>query len=60
MSGQSWSYFYRREGAWSPPWGGAPGTLIIGVTEWPTQALTRPSPKLFPIPRVAQGGQRDL
>lgn len=22
--------------------------------------ITRPSPKLFPIPRVAQGGQRDL
>lgn len=38
-AGSSWSYFYGREGAWSPPWGGAPKTLISGVTEWPTQAL---------------------
>lgn len=37
--GSSQSYFYGREGARSPPWGGVPKTLITGVTEWPTQAL---------------------
>ena len=42
--GHSRSYFYRREGARSPPWGGAPGALIIGVTERPTQVLPSPHP----------------
>lgn len=42
--GSSQSYFYGREGAWSPPWGGVPGNLISGVTEWPTQALPSPYP----------------
>lgn len=50
LAGSSWSYFYGREGAWSPPWGGAPKTLISGVTEWPTQALPscHPSSSLSP------------
>lgn len=38
------SYFYRREGAWSPPWGGAQVALISRVTGWPTQALPSPHP----------------
>lgn len=38
------SYFYRREGAWSPPRGGAQVALISRVTGWPTQALHSPHP----------------
>lgn len=55
LLGSSRSYFYRREGAWSPPWGGVPGALISRVTKSGLPRHHPALPQALPYPERGAG-----